>query len=110
MVASVLHDLAENSKARRVLLGIHLSFTVNLALLVAGGCLEGQTQHADLVSTGGKMIKAGFVLFAVLFASVMGMQAFLWTKVKVLLSSSVTVSGTKILQNTSTMTNLSPRS
>lgn len=55
-------------------------FLVGVALLIAGSVLIGEYNIPNDVSTGEKLVKAGYILLAVILAAITGFDAFFWSQ------------------------------
>lgn len=66
-------------------------FISGLAILIAGGCLQGSDSMHD-VATGTKLVRAGYCIVAVFVAFVLSFQVFFWSKKRMLSCTSALVS------------------
>ena len=67
-----------SSTLRFVVIFCRILFSVGVALLVAGGCLEGQYNTPNLSSVGLKLVKAGYIVVTVIFLTLLGFEAYFW--------------------------------
>jgi protein-S-isoprenylcysteine O-methyltransferase Ste14 len=79
------------SQAKAIILGRAL-FLLSVILLIVGGIYVGQYKDAGSVSLGTRLVRAGYIAVVVLLTYLIGFQAFLWTRRKLLSRSSRTVS------------------
>ena len=86
-------DFKEVVWLRYLVISTRALFLLGVCLLVAGGSLEGQYKKRAMATAGLKLVKAGYVVIAIIFAILLGFQAYFWLMKRALSSSSLTVSG-----------------
>ena len=89
-------DFREVSMLRYLVIFCRFLFSVSVALLVAGGCLAGEYDSPNLPSIGVKLVKAGYIVVAVIFAALLAFQAYFWMEMAKLSKSSLLVSRNQI--------------
>jgi hypothetical protein len=62
---------------RRGMVAMRILFLLGIALIIAGGVLEGQDQSSD-VSTSIKLVKAGYIVILAFVLSLFLLLTFLW--------------------------------
>lgn len=67
-------------------------FGVGVALVVAGGSLEGQYNNPNLSSFGLKLVKAGYIPVLVIFVIVIGFETYFWSHLTDLADGGLSVS------------------
>ena len=67
-------------------------FLTGICLLVAGASLEGQYTKMDLSKIGLRLVKAGYVVLAIIFGLLLAFQVFFWIRREQLSKGSKTVS------------------
>ena len=87
------------STLRFVVIFCRVLFGVGVALLVAGGCLEGQYTTPNLASIGLKLVKAGYIVVTVIFVTLLGFEAYFWANVAKLANGGLPVSTNLSSQN-----------
>lgn len=76
-IATYFHDFPT---LRILVIFCRVLFSIGVALLVAGSSLEGQYTNPDRTSNGLKLVKAGYVVVLVIFATLIAFKAYFWTK------------------------------
>ncbi|KAL1965849.1 hypothetical protein VTN77DRAFT_5170 [Rasamsonia byssochlamydoides] len=84
-------DFQHDSSLRYGLILSRILFLVGLALLIAGGSLEGNYKNPTDVTTGLKLIRAGYIIIAVFVGCLLAFQVVFWWNVGRLSLSSLTI-------------------
>ncbi|RJE23297.1 hypothetical protein PHISCL_04371 [Aspergillus sclerotialis] len=84
-------DIKSNSKLRSALIFTRILFLAGAVLLIAGGSLVANYKNQSDMSTGMKLVKAGYVVIVVFIACLLGFQAVFSSRRNVLSPSSLTV-------------------
>lgn len=76
-----MHDVQRTIRyellLRRGMVAMRILFLLGIVLIIAGGVLEGQDQSSD-VSTGLKLVKAGYIVILAFVLSLFLLLTFLW--------------------------------
>lgn len=90
--ARTASDFQDSSSQRSIIIICRALFSIGVALLVAGSCLAGQYTTPNLPSIGVKLVKAGYIVVTVIFAALLGFEAYFWVNRTKLGSSGLLVS------------------
>lgn len=88
-------DFQHNSSIRYGLILSRVLFFVGIALLIAGGSLEGNYNNESSVMTGLKLVRAGYIIIAVFVGCLLAFQVYFWRRAARLSLTSMTVSNVK---------------
>ena len=87
--------LAEDFEDKRIFhiitYAIRTLFFVGIVLIIAGGSLGGKYKDPSDVSIGLKLVKAGYILLAVILAILIAFQSYLWGHKRGLSGTSLTI-------------------
>lgn len=86
-------------RVRRSLILSRILFLVAIALVIAGGCLNGKYQNPQDVSTGIKLVKAGYIVLAFFVGCLVAFQIYFWARYSQLLERSRKVSSIEHTQS-----------
>jgi hypothetical protein len=85
-------NFQERHLTHRLIIFLRFLFLAAIVCLCVGGGLSGNYESSSSSATGQKIIKAGYIDFAVIIALIVGFQAYLWSRMSQLTKTSIIVS------------------
>ncbi|KAF2100488.1 hypothetical protein NA57DRAFT_74095 [Rhizodiscina lignyota] len=73
-------DFPEHKRIEIQIIALRVILLVGVTLVIAGSCLQGNYNNASDVSTGTKLSKAGYILFAAIVGAIIAFDLLFWTK------------------------------
>ena len=71
-------DFPKNERLHKTIVALRVVLGIGIVLLVSGSCLLGNYKVTSSVSTGTRLVKAGYIVIAMVVAGLAGFNVFLW--------------------------------